>query len=114
MATADQSLVHPLFRTTSPTPPPSATPGSVITAFPLGDDILPDDIRPVTRLRSDSRPSPLRHVKSFDDCDRAGTPTPPLGETTPPMPDCSTIIGFRSSPPNQENNRGSRSMEIGR
>lgn len=36
----DQSHIHPLFRTESPTPPPVASPGTVITASPFAGQVV--------------------------------------------------------------------------
>ena len=110
----DQSHVHPLFRATSPTPPPSATPGSVIVAAPFTCEAFSDNCRKFTRLRSNSRPSPLRQVKSFDDGDRMQTPSPPVRETTPPIPDCEALAKLRTTSPGQVQDRGSKSLDVSR
>lgn len=36
----DQSHIHPLFRNDSPTPPPTASPGTILTASPWGGQVL--------------------------------------------------------------------------
>lgn len=61
--------IHPLFRTDSPTPPPSATPGTQVVAAP-GNGLLISDrqsIRSLTRMRSGSLPaSSIIHSPSLD------------------------------------------------
>ncbi|KFY16253.1 hypothetical protein V492_01465 [Pseudogymnoascus sp. VKM F-4246] len=61
--------IHPLFRSDSPTPPPSATPTSIITAAPNAGLVLSElPVAVVRRKRSSSQtgPSPLIHTTSFD------------------------------------------------
>ncbi|OBT67188.1 hypothetical protein VE03_02605 [Pseudogymnoascus sp. 23342-1-I1] len=61
--------IHPLFRSDSPTPPPSATPTSIITAAPnAGVAISEIAVAVVRRKRSSSQTgrSPLIHTTSFD------------------------------------------------
>lgn len=61
--------IHPLFRSDSPTPPPSATPTSIITAAPnAGVAISEMAVAVVRRKRSSSQTgrSPLIHATSFD------------------------------------------------
>ena len=69
-----ESNIHPLFRSGSPTPPPAATPGTIVTAAPGAGQIISDraSIRSMgsrSRLRSGSLPgssSPLAHSASMD------------------------------------------------
>lgn len=64
-----EAHIHPLFRTDSPTPPPAATPGTVVTAAPNAGQVISDraSIRSVRRMRSGSLPSsPLVHSDSLD------------------------------------------------
>ncbi|RKU41764.1 hypothetical protein DL546_002936 [Coniochaeta pulveracea] len=68
VATVTEAHIHPLFRSDSPTPPPIATPGTVVTAAPLAGQILPDR-KILHRMRSGSFPvvsSPLSRQGSFD------------------------------------------------
>ncbi|OBT55466.1 hypothetical protein VE04_04779 [Pseudogymnoascus sp. 24MN13] len=61
--------IHPLFRSDSPTPPPSATPTSIITAAPNAGAVISEmAVAVVRRKRSSSQtgPSPLIHTTSFD------------------------------------------------
>lgn len=65
----NEKHIHPLFRSDSPTPPPSATPTSIITAAPnAGVTISEMAVAVVRRKRSSSQtgPSPLIHATSFD------------------------------------------------
>ena len=78
-STPDESHIHPLFRSDSPAPP-SATPGTVITASPQGGQILTGE---QVRVRSSSsRPtSRLAHSQSFDSYtgrEKNGPETPPI------------------------------------
>jgi hypothetical protein len=64
-----EAHIHPLFRTDSPTPPPAATPGTVVTAAPGAGQVISDrqSIRSMSRMRSGSLPSsPLVHSASLD------------------------------------------------
>lgn len=64
-----EAHIHPLFRTDSPTPPPAATPGTVVTAAFGAGHLLADrqSIRSLSRMRSGSLPtSPLLHTPSLD------------------------------------------------
>lgn len=61
--------IHPLFRSDSPTPPPSATPTSIITAAPNAGAVISEmAVAVVRRKRSSSQTgrSPLIHTTSFD------------------------------------------------
>ncbi|KAI6715969.1 hypothetical protein JHW43_001466 [Diplocarpon mali] len=66
----NEAHIHPLFRTDSPTPPPSATPGTIVTAAPGAGQVISDrqSIRSIHRMRSGSLPSssPLVHSASLD------------------------------------------------
>ncbi|MCJ1322985.1 hypothetical protein MMC15_008336 [Xylographa vitiligo] len=58
----NEDHIHPLFRSNSPTPPPSATPGTIVTAAPGSFTGLLIHERMVRRMRSGSlpnSPSPL-------------------------------------------------------
>ncbi|KAK0646283.1 hypothetical protein B0T16DRAFT_429151 [Cercophora newfieldiana] len=114
-----ESHIHPLFRSDSPTPPPTATPGTVVIAAPNGGQVLSDraSIRTLTRMRSGSLPtvpSPLSQQGSFDSFPRRpGTGSPELREEeedelqvpvdgterkmTPPIPDWILSAGSRTS-----------------
>ncbi|TVY37180.1 hypothetical protein LOCC1_G008334 [Lachnellula occidentalis] len=64
-----EAHIHPLFRTDSPDPPPTTTPGTMVTAAPNAGQLISDraSIRSVHRMRSESLPSsPLVHSGSLD------------------------------------------------
>ncbi|TVY16753.1 hypothetical protein LARI1_G007530 [Lachnellula arida] len=64
-----EAHIHPLFRTDSPDPPPTTTPGTMVTAAPNAGQLISDraSIRSVQRMRSGSLPaSPLVHSDSLD------------------------------------------------
>lgn len=70
-ASVSESHIHPLFRSDSPTPPPLASPGTVVIAAPQAGFLISDrqSIRSLSRMRSDSLPvasSPLTRTGSFD------------------------------------------------
>jgi hypothetical protein len=111
-----ESHIHPLFRTDSPTPPPTATPGTIVTAAPGAGQVLLDR-RAVHRIRSGSlrdAHSPLGFSRSADDVSRRAeaeaedeeededrnrgrSPLPPEREMTPPIPDWVMGAGPRNS-----------------
>lgn len=99
-----EAHIHPLFRTDSPTPPPSATPGTVVTAAPNAGQLITD--RNVRRMRSSSLTrSPLAHSDSFDSISNAADKEElealeeETGERTitPPIPDYIMNGGPRQS-----------------
>ncbi|KAK1756021.1 hypothetical protein QBC47DRAFT_178335 [Echria macrotheca] len=121
-STHSESHIHPLFRSDSPTPPPTATPGTIVVAAPNGGQILSDraSIRTLTRMRSGSLPavpSPLSRQGSFDSFPRRPDSSSPelpeesedelqvAGEGTerkmtppiPPIPDWILSAGSRMS-----------------
>jgi hypothetical protein len=53
----NEDHIHPLFRSSSPTPPPSATPGTVVTAAPGSFAGLLIHERMIRRMRSGSAPN---------------------------------------------------------
>lgn len=128
--TRSESHIHPLFRTDSPTPPPFATPGTVVTAAPNGGQLISDkaSIRTLTRMRSGSLPavpSPLSRQGSFDSFHRRPTTSaaPELREEdemewvdgterkmTPPIPDWILSAGSRLSMSGYNSRKG-RSSE---
>ncbi|CAN8097016.1 unnamed protein product [Discula destructiva] len=73
---ASESHIHPLFRSDSPTPPPMASPGTVVIAAPQAGKIISDrkSVRSFRRLRSGSLPavsSPLTATNSLESFARA-------------------------------------------
>ncbi|KAF2840373.1 hypothetical protein M501DRAFT_1015429 [Patellaria atrata CBS 101060] len=105
----DESHIHPLFRTDSPTPPPATTPGTVVVAAPLGGQTILSAPGQRGRMRSDSHTttrSPLISSQSLQDLhdtplsrSRATSrdPSPPSREMTPPIPDFILSASPRSS-----------------
>lgn len=74
--TVSESHIHPLFRSDSPTPPPLATPGTIVVASPNGGQLLASDSHSIrslsisSRMRSGSMPqasSPLSRQGSVED-----------------------------------------------
>lgn len=105
-----EAHIHPLFRTDSPTPPPAATPGTIVTAAPGAGQVISDrqSIRSMKRIRSGSLPSsPLMHSDSLDsirkDVEREERETfeEVGGERTltPPIPEYILGTGPRNSTP---------------
>jgi hypothetical protein len=102
-----EAHIHPLFRTDSPTPPPAATPGTVVTAAPGAGQVISDrsSIKSINRMRSGSLPSsPLVHYGSFDSMRQVvereeQEQSEDGGERTltPPIPDFILNGGPRSS-----------------
>lgn len=67
----DELHIHPLFRSDSPTPPPMATPGTIVTASPDAGRVIrhAKSSQSLRRLRSGSLPaqsSPLSRMNSSD------------------------------------------------
>lgn len=109
--------IHPLFRSDSPTPPPMATPGTIVMASPDAGKVLPH--RPsnqsLRRLRSSSAASassPLSRRTSFEapslkrpcdeqdsilEVDEEGEETETEEELQPPIPEFVMGAGSRSS-----------------
>ncbi len=75
---SSEDHIHPLFRTCSPTPPPTASSGTVVTAAPSAGQII--DERILRRMRSGSlpsSPSPMVRSESFDRFLTSRNPTSP-------------------------------------
>ncbi|KAK3302411.1 uncharacterized protein B0T15DRAFT_304553 [Chaetomium strumarium] len=114
-----EAHIHPLFRSDSPIPPPSATPGTVVVAAPDAGKVISDrqsirSIQSMRRLRSESLPtvpSPLSRAASLDSFHRrAESNSPEIREEireedeaaverkmTPPIPDWILAAGSRST-----------------
>lgn len=95
---SNEDHIHPLFRTSSPTPPPTATPGTRITATPLAGQLM--DAHTLRRVRSGSlpaSPSRLTYFDSINDDPVRRIPSPPSREMTPPIPDFILTAGPRAS-----------------
>ncbi|RYP70844.1 hypothetical protein DL771_005219 [Monosporascus sp. 5C6A] len=64
---SDELHIHPLFRSNTPTPPPPASPGTVVVAAPDAGKVISE--KSLTRMRSGSlptTPSPLSRQTSHD------------------------------------------------
>lgn len=120
-ASHSEAHIHPLFRSDSPVPPPSATPGTVVVAAPNAGQVISDrqsirSIQSMRRLRSESLPTAPSPLSRADSCDsglhrRAGSSSPEIREhdeavvvgtdterkMTPPIPDWILTAGSRSS-----------------
>ncbi|KAK4135324.1 hypothetical protein BT67DRAFT_440996 [Trichocladium antarcticum] len=110
-----ESHIHPLFRSSSQTPPPIATPGTVVIVPLNGGQTLSDrhsirSIKSMRRMRSGSQPtvpSPLSRATSLDSLhQRAGSSSPGIREEdeaeaerkmTPPIPDWILPAGSMAS-----------------
>ncbi|KAH0536217.1 hypothetical protein FGG08_006899 [Glutinoglossum americanum] len=81
-----EAHIHPLFRSDSPTPPPTASPGTVVRASPLGGQIFTGSIRTLKRPgASASNASPLVIPYGFDG--EVATQRPSSVEIPPPLRD---------------------------
>ena len=77
---SSEDHIHPLFRTCSPTPPPTASSNTIVTAAPSAGQIINESM--LLRMRSGSLPSsspksPLVRSESFDHFPTARSPTSP-------------------------------------
>lgn len=68
-ASSSQTHIHPLFRSDSPVPPPTPTPGTKVTASPYAGQVVGSDHALVKKLKS--RPttparSPVESVEKFE------------------------------------------------
>jgi hypothetical protein len=56
-SSSDESHIHPLFRTDSPTPPPAISRDTIVVASPIGGHMIPALVipRPASRMRSASQ-----------------------------------------------------------
>ncbi|KAL8744988.1 MAG: hypothetical protein Q9190_002829 [Brigantiaea leucoxantha] len=82
---SSEDHIHPLFRTCSPAPPPTASSGTVVTAAPpSASQYVNQHI--LKRMRSGSlpsSPSPLVRSESFSDFMASRTPTSPRSPRSP-------------------------------
>lgn len=102
-SSVNEAHIHPLFRSDSPTPPPAASPGTVVLAAPNAGQVISckSSMQSMRRLRSGSlpaTPSPLIHQASFDllkqskmgddgDVGRRSSGTRSERKMTPPVPE---------------------------
>lgn len=101
--------IHPLFRTSSPTPPPSASANTTVTAAPEGGQII--NQRMLKRMRSGSlpsSPSPLVRSESSPDVRTVKVPpSPGLDRMPAPFPN-----GTRPDRPHQRKRSASFQSNI--
>ncbi|MCJ1483875.1 hypothetical protein MMC06_004043 [Schaereria dolodes] len=91
---SNEDHIHPLFRSNSPTPPPTAMPGTTVTAAPYAGLLINE--RTLSRMRSPSLPSsPLARSDSFDGEGTFPIPSPSERAVTPPMPDSILAVSTR-------------------
>lgn len=70
--TSGPEFIHPLFRPTSPRPPPIATTGTIVTASPMANTTITP--RTLAKIRSHSPPPP-EHWKAMPSFDKSETYT---------------------------------------
>jgi hypothetical protein len=92
-----QELIHPLFRSNSPRPPPIATAGTMVTASPMANTLITP--KTLARLRSNSPPmpacgdavptwnGPTTHEDEQSDPDSPTLGSPSLGSPGPSIVD---------------------------
>ncbi|KAL8973124.1 MAG: hypothetical protein Q9183_000144 [Haloplaca sp. 2 TL-2023] len=81
---SSEDHIHPLFRTCSPAPPPTASSGTNVTAAPAAGQLINQRI--LKRMRSGSlpsSPSPLVRSESFNDFIASRTPVSPRSPRSP-------------------------------
>ena len=89
--------IHPLFRSSSPVPSPSASPGTIVTAAPEAGQLI--DERMLIRMRSrsgslPSSPSPFVRWESSTDIPALKD----LSSTSPGAPPVPDVAGFEPTP----------------
>ena len=90
--------IHPLFRTSSPTPPPSASAGTNVTAAPEAGQLIDEHM--LKRMRSASlasTSSPLTRSESSPDVSSMRVPPSPRLDTMPTQ----NLTGSRANRPHQ-------------
>lgn len=96
---SNEDHIHPLFRTCSSTPPPTASSGTTLTAAPLAGQLINSHV--LRRMRSGSLPSgmsPLVRSNSFDQVGARASALLPSQENSPPMPDLTLPGTYPTSP----------------
>lgn len=97
--TSSEDHIHPLFRTCSPTPPPTASSGTTLTVAPLAGQLINGHV--LRRMRSGSlpsSPSPLVRSNSFDQFGPRASAVLQTQETPPPMPELALPGAYPASP----------------
>lgn len=80
-ASSSEDHIHPLFRTCSPTPPPTASSNSVLTAAPEAGQIM--NGRMIHRMRSGSLPTTTTRLIRTDSFDKPRAHASPSQDTQP-------------------------------
>lgn len=95
---SSEDHIHPLFRTCSPTPPPTASSGTTLTAAPLAGQLI--NGHALRRMRSGSLPSstsPPVRSNSFDQSGARASAVLP-NHVAPPMPELTLPGTYPTSP----------------
>ncbi|MCJ1337479.1 hypothetical protein MMC09_002761 [Bachmanniomyces sp. S44760] len=87
VSSSNEENIHPLFRASSPTPPPSATRGTMVTAAPIAERIITEQT--LGRMRAGSLPSSPTTPKTPSAIFRPQSPP------TPHAPGYFDVPGFR-------------------
>ncbi len=101
--------IHPLFRTSSPTPPPGASMNTTVTAAPEAGQLINEHM--LKRMRSGSLPSissPLIRSESSPDVRTIKVPPSPSLETMPTR----FLVGSRPDRPHQRKRSASFQSSI--
>jgi hypothetical protein len=88
--TISESHIHPLFRTDSPVPPPSTTPGTIVIASPYSGHLIKATSRASSRTRLTDRatsPVVLNRADSMEDLPSRSRSSSRTRAMTPPIPD---------------------------
>ncbi|KAL8694081.1 MAG: hypothetical protein Q9218_001196 [Villophora microphyllina] len=92
---SSEDHIHPLFRTSSPAPPPAVSSGTSVTAAPGAGQVINQRI--LKRMRSGSlpaSPSPLFRSESFSEIMISRTPTSPRSPISPRSPGSEMLRPF--------------------
>ncbi|MCJ1466059.1 hypothetical protein MMC07_004678 [Pseudocyphellaria aurata] len=96
---SSEDHIHPLFRTCSPTPPPTASSGTTLTAAPLAGQLI--NGHALRRMRSGSLPSstsPPVRSNSFDQSGARASAVLPSHVAPPPTPELTIPGTYPTSP----------------
>lgn len=95
---SSEDHIHPLFRTCSPTPPPTASSGTTLTAAPLAGQLINGHV--LRRMRSGSLPSGTSSLVRSNSFDQYGAQASAVlrSQETPPMPDLMLPGTYPTSP----------------
>ncbi|KAL1853829.1 hypothetical protein Plec18167_007183 [Paecilomyces lecythidis] len=93
-----ESHIHPLFRSDSPCPSPTPSPGTVLTASPAAGQTI--NTRTVRKIRSSSllqSSKPLPSIDSSEDLETTSRPRPAHQNSVSSMPEFVLAAGVRHS-----------------